>query len=849
MNWPLLQNSLLVSIGTTLASLLFGFVSALSLASLPRRSRQVTMALAVAALALPPFLVTNCWLHLLGEAGVWRTWIPFSILSLGGTVWILILLTWPITLLLVLGSWTTLEPAQLESDVALRGWPLLRFLLYPIARPALALAAGLTFVMAFNNFAVPAILQTKVFPAELWVSFNTTFNYFEAIKLSWPLLAVLLALLLLSPRTFVWPRLEGTVSPRLLRRQLGPVWFWLSSAVAGFLLLLSVFLPLAEIITASRTWIELPGALAAGGAAFWNSLLLAASAAFLCGFVSLFAWKFPLGRSFWMPFLAPGVLVGIALIFLFNRPATSALYQSFGIVVVGFGIRYFALSWTGARDAIQSVDPDLTSFAQLNGASAWQLLRQVYWPQIAPRMAAAWYITYLLCLWDVETLVLIAPPGGETLSLRVFNLLHYGHNTQVNALCLILLGLAVAPMAVWRLRKMIPQFSRGSTGLAWTTNLGMGLVVCAAGAGCGSRPANEAPIHSALFSKVQIIGSWGTALGQLNKPRSVAVDAADNLYVVDMTGRVQKFSPEGTYLAYWQMPQTDLGKPKGLCRDSAGNVIVLEPHYQRVNHFTPEGKLVAQWGTQGTNAGQLTLPRAVAVNSRGEIFISEYTTVDRVQQFSKDGGQFINVFGRPGTHAGEFNRAEGLGIDATDHIYVADSCNHRIQVFSPAGKFLRAYGRAGAGPGEMSYPYDVQIDAQGHQFVCEFGNSRVQIFDREGKSVEIIGRAGSAPGEFNNPWGLALDSKGNLYVADSRNHRVQRFVRKTPLAGAQPLARVVRTPLSPEEGQRTATPSSALPVSQEIVASRANSPIHPSPGQRPPSPHPMGRGQSENSPN
>ena len=158
-------------------------------------------------------------------------------------------------------------------------------------------------------------------------------------------------------------------------------------------------------------------------------------------------------------------------------------------------------------------------------------------------------------------------------------------------------------------------------------------------------------------------------------------------------------------------------------------------------------------------------------------FISEYTTVDRVQQFTKDGKKCLKVFGRPGTRNSEFNRAEGLGIDTADRIYVADSCNHRIQVFASDGQFLRAHGRAGSGPGEMSYPYDVQVDAAGHEFVCEFGNSRVQIFDREGKSLEIIGRAGSAPGEFNNPWGLALDSKGNLYVADSRNHRVQKFIR------------------------------------------------------------------------
>jgi len=41
------------------------------------------------------------------------------------------------------------------------------------------------------------------------------------------------------------------------------------------------------------------------------------------------------------------------------------------------------------------------------------------------------------------------PPGGETLALRVFNLLHYGHHAQVNALCLILLLLAVLPLAAW----------------------------------------------------------------------------------------------------------------------------------------------------------------------------------------------------------------------------------------------------------------------------------------------------------------------------------------------------------------------------------------------------------------
>ena len=307
------------------------------------------------------------------------------------------------------------------------------------------------------------------------------------------------------------------------------------------------------------------------------------------------------------------------------------------------------------------------------------------------------------------------------------------------------------------------------------------MLACALFAGTGCSPVSsrtESEPGSRIFSRVEIIGTRGTGLGQLNKPRSLALDREDNLYVVDMTGRVQKFSPQGEVLTAWRMPETDLGKPKGMCRDQDGHIVVVEPHYQRVNHFAPDGRLVEQWGARGTNVGQLTLPRAVAVSSQGDIFVSEYTTVDRVQSFSAKGKKPLLCIGRPGSADGEFNRAEGLGLGPDDRIYVADSCNHRIQIFSPDGKWLKSYGRAGRGPGELSYPYDVQVDKEGRQYVCEFGNSRIQVFDAQNRPIEIIGGAGSLPGRFSNPWSLVLDSRGNLYAADSGNHRVQKFLRR-----------------------------------------------------------------------
>src|SRR5947208_5569062 len=133
MNWLLLKNSLVVAGFSTVISLSFGFLAALWLMGLSARWRAAGLATAIAALAIPPFLATNCWLHFLGATGVWRGWLPFNIFSLGGAIWILSLLNWPITLFLVCGAWTRLEASQLESDPAATGRPMIRSLLLPLA--------------------------------------------------------------------------------------------------------------------------------------------------------------------------------------------------------------------------------------------------------------------------------------------------------------------------------------------------------------------------------------------------------------------------------------------------------------------------------------------------------------------------------------------------------------------------------------------------------------------------------------------------------------------------------------------------------------------------------------------
>lgn len=453
MNLSLLLNSLLVSGLTTLLAGAFGFMAALALASCGARLRRGLLLGAVVALGLPPFLITNCWLELLGANGAWRGWLPLDIYSLGGAVWLLALLHWPLTTLLTLGAWSRLEAPQLEADSMIRGWPLIRGLLWPMARGAAAQAAVLTFVLALNNFAIPVILQVRVFPEELWLAFTTRQEEAGAWAASWPMIVVpALGLWFLRHANVAWPNRDGAATGEIFRRQLGGGWFTGCAVVTVLLLLVSVALPLQQLMSSSRTWTELPNLFHAAPDTVWNSFAFAAATATVCVGIGLVSWRRRLGLLLWLPFLVPGILLGRSMIALFNG---TLVYGTTTLVVAAFALRYLALAWTAIGHARTAVDRDVVDAARVSGASGWPLFRRIVWPQIASQVAAAWYVTYLLCLWDVETLVLIYPPGGETLALRIFNLLHYGHNAQVNALCVTLLGLAVAPLVVWSAWRLV----------------------------------------------------------------------------------------------------------------------------------------------------------------------------------------------------------------------------------------------------------------------------------------------------------------------------------------------------------------------------------------------------------
>jgi len=274
-------------------------------------------------------------------------------------------------------------------------------------------------------------------------------------------------------------------------------------------------------------------------------------------------------------------------------------------------------------------------------------------------------------------------------------------------------------------------------------------------------------------------GQHGRAKGRFDRPRALAIDAHDRLYVVDKTGRIQVFDTNGTYLRGWLTPQTAAGQPCGLGIDRDGNLLVADTHYYRMLVYTPLGQLLKErtiGGQQGNDPGQFNFVTDAVQDSRGNYYISEYGRCDRIHKYRPD-GRLALEWGGHGDRPGEFVQPRSLVMDRQDRLWVADACNHRVQVFDVSRdqvRLERVWGQPGDRPGELRYPYGLALDGRGHVYLSEFGNSRIQKFTEEGHFVGVWGQPGRRPGELNQPWALVCDSGGAVHVLDTYNHRVQK---------------------------------------------------------------------------
>lgn len=254
-------------------------------------------------------------------------------------------------------------------------------------------------------------------------------------------------------------------------------------------------------------------------------------------------------------------------------------------------------------------------------------------------------------------------------------------------------------------------------------------------------------------------------------PRSVHLGHDGILYVLDTLGRIVLMDPsDGTVKDVRWMPEYSVGRPEGLCLLRDGRLAVADTHYHRVVLFHPNGTVQQMFGSNGTDAGQFIYPVAIDEDGKGNLFVAEYGSNDRVQKFTPDGVHLL-TFSSFGSNADQLQRPAGLRCH-DGKVYIADALNHRIQVFEQDGTHIQSLPTQN--PSLFYLPYDLAIDDHGGITVVEYGNGRVTRVTPNGEHDESFSHSGYGARLFRTPWGGDIRGKV-LVVADTGNRRIVRM--------------------------------------------------------------------------
>lgn len=180
-------------------------------------------------------------------------------------------------------------------------------------------------------------------------------------------------------------------------------------------------------------------------------------------------------------------------------------------------------------------------------------------------------------------------------------------------------------------------------------------------------------------------GIQGTAPGRFGYPTDVVVDRAGNLYVAEYgdNDRIQVFSPEGKWLRQWGGHGYEPGeflRPRALAIDDQDRIYVADSCNHRIQVFDTNGKLLRMWGKRGRAPGEMAYPYDICIGpDRRSLYVCEYGN-NRVQKFDLD-GHSLGTWGGRGRDAGQLDNPWALAVDSQGAVSVIDSNNHRVQRF------------------------------------------------------------------------------------------------------------------------------------------------------------------------
>jgi iron(III) transport system permease protein len=448
-----LLNSIVSSGGATLLATMLALPMAYAVARIEVAWRPVVLALSVLPLIAPPFIGAYAWVMLLGNNGL-ITQVLLSTLGLRvppiygpfGVIVALALSYFPYVFLVVQGALAAADPA-IEEAACMAGASrprILATITFPMVLPAIGAGMLMVFIKALGDFGVPSILggEYQVLPTLIYYQIHGFFNLNAGSAIA--IVNVLLTMAALGLLAAVTRRQVATMTGQARAARLASpsarafgnfyVWFVLVLALLPQLMIFlysfaerwgDTLLPtIYGLENYRRVLREVVGA-------SWNTIVLATVATALClvfGTITAYAAvrgkaaaRWALDLTIMLPFVLPGLVVGVAYLTAFNDGPV-VLTGTATILVLAYFTRRVAFIFRSAAAAIGQVDRRLEEASTICGASWAATMGRVLVPLIGPALVAGGVLVFATLIGEISATVLLYSANWKTISIAIYEL-------------------------------------------------------------------------------------------------------------------------------------------------------------------------------------------------------------------------------------------------------------------------------------------------------------------------------------------------------------------------------------------------------------------------------------------
>ncbi len=444
---------------------------------------------------LPHLPITLGWILLLDpDIGLFNKFLmtlfnlstpPFNIYSYGGIIWAHLAFGTSIRFLLITPAFRTMD-AALEEAAHTSGcnhFVTLMRITIPILAPAIVAAVILGFIKSIQSLEVELILGFPVgifvYSTKIWEYLNwEPARYGPATALSSLFVVAIFAMVLLQ-RVLLGRRQFTTITGRgytVRRTSLGP-WRWVTFSCCMLFIIVMIFLPLLFVILGTfmrlfgmfdiqNVWTLSHWAHAFDDPTFTRSLrntLSLGAGAGLVG-VSLYAvisyvlvrLRFT-GRGFldfliWLPWALPGVLTGLALLYVFvgSGGILAALYGTIYLLIIAIVVSELPLGTQILKASILQVHRELEEAAWASGASWVYTFRHIVLPILTPAMIAVGLVVFISAVRDIPTVVFLSTFRSRTLSLLMLDYIAGGSFEKATVIGVLVIFIIVVAAVIAR---------------------------------------------------------------------------------------------------------------------------------------------------------------------------------------------------------------------------------------------------------------------------------------------------------------------------------------------------------------------------------------------------------------